>query len=329
MKSGEYAPLAQTRSMFWFPATTEVEELGDDGFRYTRPECVGRDEVGAFGVEFLPVDLEVPVVPRRDALGELLLGDGRFVEHDCAEPDALDDRRQGFVVGGHQVEGQIIQILRPHLRGPPEVHGILGDGGGASDGGVGDVDVAQRAFGNGGLVVEGGQLVREMSAIREVPKVIQTGIDDPMLVLVRGEEIELPFTVDVDETVPHMNLTRAQLYHPRRLPRASGSECWTPIPPKVLLSWLRGDTISDGRSGSEVDAEGRARRSTFSQEIRHIKPILAKLVVGAGDVMAAKVDGRESVESIEQQPGAAGVCMEVTEHRRCVRPVLPQPPSAG
>ena len=57
--------------------------------RDSRPESIRRDEIRAFGVEFMPVDLKVPVVSRGDALVELSLSDGEFVEDDCAEAGAF------------------------------------------------------------------------------------------------------------------------------------------------------------------------------------------------------------------------------------------------
>ena len=57
--------------------------------RYSRPESIGRDEIRAFGVELVPVDLEVPVVSWSDSLVKLRLDDGELVEDDCSEACAF------------------------------------------------------------------------------------------------------------------------------------------------------------------------------------------------------------------------------------------------
>lgn len=55
---------------------------------HARPEGVGRDEIGTFGVEGVAVDFEVPVVACCGSLVQLGLGDGEFVEDDRAEAGA-------------------------------------------------------------------------------------------------------------------------------------------------------------------------------------------------------------------------------------------------
>ena len=66
-----------------------VEELAHLLDCHPRPKSVGRDEIGAFGVEFVAVDFEVPVIAGCYALVELGLGDGELVKDDCAEAGAF------------------------------------------------------------------------------------------------------------------------------------------------------------------------------------------------------------------------------------------------
>ena len=77
--------------------------------RDSRPESVGRDEVRAFGVELVSVDLEVPVISWGDSLVELGLSDSEFVEDDCSEACAFCDGCQRLVIAGRfDVDGQVV-----------------------------------------------------------------------------------------------------------------------------------------------------------------------------------------------------------------------------
>ena len=142
----------------------------------------------------------------------------------------------------------------------------------------------------------------------------------------------LPLSVDIHEGIPNIDILRRKLNDIRRLPDAARRKSRTPIPPKITL--LLTDILTvrelkqlldakrpcvlvrnlprgirdDGRT-PEMHAQNRtiARR----QELGDVKVVLAELVVGRCNVVAAELDTGERIEAVEYQPGRASIVVPV------------------
>lgn len=74
----------------------------------------------------------------------------------------------------------------------------------------------------------------------------------------------------------------------------------------TFLPRFVGDRIRNGWRAAKIEAQ---RGSTFAglENIRHVECPLPELVVRRADKLSAELDGRERVQSIENEPGACGV----------------------
>jgi len=94
-----------------------------------------------------------------------------------------------------------------------------------------------------------------------------------------------------------------------------------------LLAWLSSNLIGNERRRPKVDRQYGLSISARLEDIRNVEPPLSELIVRAGYMLTAEIEGGKRVQSIELQPGAASIRRESTDRCARVGPVVPHHPT--
>lgn len=314
------------------------------------------------------------VVPRRDALRELLVRDLAQIQHDGPEAGAPLHRRQHRPRRRHHLDGEAVQVLLAQPRRPPQLVVRAAQDHRAGDHVARVGDVLQRSAAHRRVSRRVGDGVPHGGAGRYRPQHVDARVQHPVRGLVGRQVGQLADAVHIEQRVAHRQLDNllllllllcrlvvplGELDDPALLPDARRRERRAPVPAEVGLllaqkgpvhklketldapgprlgARLGGAAIGGARRAEELHAQlGGGGAGGGGEGAGDVEEVLAELVVGAGDALAAEPDVGDGVEAVEEQVRRRGsgsgvavlLLLEEAGQSGRVVPVRPRHPS--